>query len=337
MKPRSVVFALALAVSCAAPALSAEQVPTLRYGREVENNRSLSNLPFFVAQKKGFFAKEGVNVVVVEVPAAITTAEAFAAGRVPTLEAEHGVDMTRINVPYLIEAVSHGADVVGVVGETANPVYSLIARPEITSFADLKGKLVGMSAPADTITVTSRKLMALHGVNAGDFQVRRIRGTGPRYDCLKTGDCVAVPLGQPQDIIAVNAGYRRLGTSHEVGAVVFDVDVVQPAWARDHKDTVVRYARGIASAMRFLNDPANRAETAALIRELTGESPEIAMQLTQSYVDPVRRMLPRQAEIDMAGLRNVIALMGEANALAAPLPAAERFVDLTYLTAAGLQ
>jgi hypothetical protein len=33
----------------------------------------------------------------------------------------------------------------------------------------------------------------------------------------------------------------------------------------------------------------------------------------------------------------VIALMGEAGALKAPLPAPDRFVDLQYLHAAGLQ
>jgi hypothetical protein len=55
------------------------------------------------------------------------------------------------------------------------------------------------------------------------------------------------------------------------------------------------------------------------------------------YFDPDRGVLPRQAEIDLAGLTQVIAFMGQSGTLKPQLPAPERFVDLRYLKAAGLQ
>ena len=39
----------------------------------------------------------------------------------------------------------------------------------------------------------------------------------------------------------------------------------------------------------------------------------------------------------MAGLTQVMAFMGEGGMLAAPLPQPERFVDLRYLKAAGVE
>ena len=42
------------------------------------------------------------------------------------------------------------------------------------------------------------------------------------------------------------------------------------------------------------------------------------------------------AEIDLKGLAQVIAFMGEAGELTAPLPPVERFVDLQFLKAAGV-
>jgi hypothetical protein len=48
-------------------------------------------------------------------------------------------------------------------------------------------------------------------------------------------------------------------------------------------------------------------------------------------------VLPRQGEIDPKGFAQVIAFMAEAGQLKAPLPAAERFVDLQYLQAAGIR
>ena len=47
--------------------------------------------------------------------------------------------------------------------------------------------------------------------------------------------------------------------------------------------------------------------------------------------------LPKKAEINLKGLEQVIAFMGEAGNLTPPLPAAERFVDLQYLHAAGIK
>jgi hypothetical protein len=48
-------------------------------------------------------------------------------------------------------------------------------------------------------------------------------------------------------------------------------------------------------------------------------------------------VVPRQAEIDLKGLAQVIAFMGEGGVINPPLPAPERFVDLQYLRAAQAQ
>lgn len=47
--------------------------------------------------------------------------------------------------------------------------------------------------------------------------------------------------------------------------------------------------------------------------------------------------MPKQGEIGVKGLGQVIRFLAEAGELKPPLPAPERFVDLQYLRAAGLQ
>jgi hypothetical protein len=111
---------------------------------------------------------------------------------------------------------------------------------------------------------------------------------------LKSGECDAVPLGQPDDLIAVKDGYRRLGLSTEaVASFQFEV--------------------------------------------LTGTSDDIARATLALYLDPDRGVLPQHAEIDLGGLAQVIAFMGEGGAIKPPLPAPEQFVDRQYLRAAGAQ
>lgn len=46
-------------------------------------------------------------------------------------------------------------------------------------------------------------------------------------------------------------------------------------------------------------------------------------------------MVPHQAEIDLGGVAQVIAFMGQGGKIKPPLPAPEQFVDLQYLKAAG--
>ncbi len=48
-------------------------------------------------------------------------------------------------------------------------------------------------------------------------------------------------------------------------------------------------------------------------------------------------VVPKQGEIDVKGFNEVIKVMAEAGELRPPLPAVERFIDLQYLKAAGLQ
>ena len=216
---------------------AAADTVTLRYGQIPSTARSVSTLYLFIAQQKGFFAREGVKLELV--PIAGGTDKMVAA-------LDRGaVDVTQTATPYLIRAALSGSDATAIAGETANPVYSLIVKPQIQSFAELKGKTLGLSLPVDTISISMRKLLALKGLGEGDYSVKELVGTPVRFDCLKRGECDAVPLGQPEDFIAIGGGYRRLGVSTEaVAAFQFQVIAARRAWAQTNKDAVVRFLRG---------------------------------------------------------------------------------------------
>jgi len=225
---------------------------------------------------------------------------------------------------------------VAVAAETANPVYSLMAKPEIKSFADLKGTLVGLSLPIDTISISMRKLLALKGLAEGDYRVKALVGTPVRFDCLKSGECDAVPLGQPEDFTAIDLGYHRLGVSTEaIANFEFAVTAVRRDWANAHQDELVRFLRALSASFRFMHDPAHREAVAQAIVDRTSASERIARAILALYFEPDRGVMPRQGELDVKGLAQVIAFMGEAGVLKAPLPAPERFADPRYLRLAG--
>ena len=309
---------------------TAQPLP-LRYGQAYSSAHTIFSLPVAVAEREDLFRREGLDVeVVIPVPG----------GADKMIDALHDdwADIAHVATPFLIRAVMAGSDAVAVDAEFANPIYSLIAQPEIRTFADLKAKVIGLADELGTISISMRRLLAAHGLDRGSFVAKVEPGTPTRWNCLRSRNCDAVVLGQPQDLQAIAQGYRLLGRSNEaVPDFLYTVTAARRSWALAHKDTVIRFVRAMAAACVFIHDPARHDRVVKIISETTGSSDDIAAQTLQLLLQSPSRVLPERAEIDLKGFGEVIRMMGEAGLLQAPLPRAERFVDLQYLHAAGVQ
>jgi ABC-type nitrate/sulfonate/bicarbonate transport system substrate-binding protein len=323
------IFA-ALVACLAASSAGRCETATLRFGQIPSTVHAVSSLYLYIADQQGFFARENVAVATVQIPGGT--------GNMVAALDRGEVDVTQTATPYLIQAVLNGSPAVAIAGTTANPIYSLIAKPQIKDFADLKGKLIGLSLPVDTISISMRKLLALKGLRDADYRVKELVGSPVRAACLKSGECDAVPLGQPDDLIAVKDGYRRLGLSTEaVASFQFEVIAARRDFAQTHAPAIIGFVSALADAFRFIRNPAHRDDAVNAIVALTGASDDIARATLALYLDPDRGVLPRHAEIDLGGLAQVIAFMGEGGTIKPPLPPPEQFVDLQYLRAAGAQ
>ena len=323
---RSIGFVVALAAGVARAAAADET--SLRFGEVPSTMKSVSVLPFVIGERQGFFAREGVKLERVPV-------EGGTDKMVKAVDAGD-VAMAETATPYFIQAVLAGSPSIAVAATTANPIYSLIAKPQIKSFDDLRGKVIGLSLAVDTISVSMRKLLALKGLRQGDYQVKELVGTPVRFACLKDSACDAVPLGQPDDFNAIDLGFNRLGVSTEaVANFEFTVVAVRRDWAAAHKQVVTGVVRGLVQSFRFIHAAANRDAVAKAIVDTTGTSEQTARAILALYFEPERGVMPKAGELDTAGLAQVIAFMGEAGVLKAPLPEPARFIDDEYLRAAG--
>jgi ABC-type nitrate/sulfonate/bicarbonate transport system substrate-binding protein len=324
-------LAAALAGMCwamTAPTV-AQQPIALRLGYNANSALNIGEVPNALAARHGFFAREGLAVTMVPLKGTTHMVAALDAGE---------VDLTGTATPYMIEAALRGSDAVAVIGGVANPMYSLIAKPAIKSIADLKGKLVALSAPPDTITLSTKMLLAKGGLHDGDYRFKEIIGSSQRAACLVGGECDAVPLSQPEDVVLAGKGFVRLGHSLEVVPnLQFNVIAARRSWAAAHAPAMVALARAFGATFRFLRDPAHRDEVVQAIVETTGADAAAARAILALYYEPDRGVMPKQGEISMSGMAAVIALLGTAGRISPPLPPAERFVDLRYLQQAGLQ
>jgi ABC-type nitrate/sulfonate/bicarbonate transport system substrate-binding protein len=313
------------AVACGAGA----EGRVLRYGQALSAHKSIYSLPVALAQRAGLFRREGIDFrVVILVPGG--------ADRMIHALHDDTVDIAHVATPFLVRAALAGSDAVAIAAEFNDPIYSLVARPEFTRIADLKGGLVGMADPGGSIAYSMRKLLALHGLRESEVRTKTIDGTPARLNCLRTGGCDAVPLGQPQDALALSEGYRLLGTSNEaVPEYLYTVTAARHSWAAANADLVVRYVRALGASFAMIRDPSRRAAVVAAIVDITGVPPGIAGRVLDLYAQPGRKALPLRGEIDLKGVAQVIAFMADAGQLQPPLPDAGRFVDLSYFSRAG--
>ena len=256
---RSVILrliAMVLGALVSAGAATAQQTYTLRYA--VDTERNINALAQTVAERQGFFSREGINLQ----PVRFVATGDRPTDRTALVASRDSFDMARMQLSVLMEPEGRfkGTNYVAVAAVVNNPAYFMVARPDIKTFADLKGKTLTEPSSTDPITLTARKLMEMHGLKEGDVELKIIAGSQPRVDCLKSGSCAAGSLSQPSVFAAFDAGFHTLAMHIETGPLLYVVDIVDRTWAETHSDVIVRYIRATAAAMRFIHDLRNRDE-----------------------------------------------------------------------------
>jgi ABC-type nitrate/sulfonate/bicarbonate transport system substrate-binding protein len=198
--------------------------------------------------------------------------------------------------------------------------------------------VLGLSTPGDTITLSTVRLLAGKNIKTFDYQTKAVVGTAARFECLKSGECAAVPMGQPEDLNAIKQGFPRLGLTYEAGAdLIFNVDMTRRAWGEKNQEPLVCMVRGFAAAYEFINDPKNRAEVTGILKDSLKVSDELVRQLFAPYAEADKNVLLKRGELDLKAFDRVLKLMGEVGAIPTPVAPADRFVDLRYLKAVGIQ
>jgi ABC-type nitrate/sulfonate/bicarbonate transport system substrate-binding protein len=331
-RPATIAFLATLGLAVGYGDVAAAQAPyVLRYG--VDTERNINALSQVIAVRQGYLAHEGIKIE----PVRFLSGADRASNRSAMVATHDNFDMTRGQASFVIEEGLKGSNYVAVAAVVNNPVYFLVARPGIKTFADLKGQSLVEPSAIDPITLTARKLMELHGLKDGDVEMKYVGGSEPRVACLKSGACAAGSLSQPSVFAAFDAGFHTLGMHIETGPLLYVVEIVDRSWAEAHSDVVVRYLRATAAATRFIHDPRNRDDVVKAAVELTGQPENRAREMLSYVWDDTNHVLPRQGEIDMDALKAMIALHGRYGIWPSPLPAPERFVDLRYAKMAGIQ
>jgi ABC-type nitrate/sulfonate/bicarbonate transport system substrate-binding protein len=322
-----------LAVTATPPATD---LTTIRYG--INDAKNINRLPHIIAEREGFFAREGIRLETVAFTSSFREPIAGQnSGTIREAMDDGSINMSRQQLPLQIhDALTGGVNTrfVAVALVAKNPVYYLAVSPEIATYDDLRGRTVAVTNLHDGITIWVQELMAQNGLQEGDFELRIIAGSAARTECLLSGECDGAILAQPAIFDALDAGNHSLGITNEIDQLQIMVDIANPAWAEANRDLLVRYNRALAAAMDYTMDPMNREDVVRVTMEFMEESETRSRDMLTQIWNPENRVLPETPAIDMMEVTEAIALLGKYGALGETWPSAEEFVDPSYALAA---
>jgi ABC-type nitrate/sulfonate/bicarbonate transport system substrate-binding protein len=280
----------------------------------------MQNLPLFAAQAKGFFAKRGLTVELVNTPSSDELRNGLAEGRYQI--AHGGVD----NAVAMAEVAKK--DIAVLLGGD-NAWMHFFAQPDIASFNDLRGKTVIVDAPNTAYAFQLYEIMKLKGLKKSDYQVKVVGATFKRLDAMKQNkNYAATMLNPPFSILAEKAGMKDFGLATSMlGPYQGSAGWVMRDWAKANSDTLIKYLQAYVEGVRWTLDPKNKAEAVKLLMERLKLPQDVAEKCVAIAIDP-KEGLAKDAKLDMVGFKNVLRLRAEWQGGTPADP--QKYVDQSY-------
>ena len=153
-----------------------------------------------MSQEKGLFAKRGLAVEIQVTPNSQAQRDGLVQGRFEIAQA--GVD----NALALIEVAKQ--DVVIVSGGSTG-LNEMVVRPEIKSYADIRGKTVVVDATNTAFALLLYKMLDLKGIKKGEYGIHPAGACSFRLDAMRSDvNKVAAMMNPPCSTFAKRGGYR---------------------------------------------------------------------------------------------------------------------------------
>jgi len=233
---------------------------------------SLSFIAPQLAYAKGFFREEGIDAEIIRIATNI--------GIVAVTTKEIGYTTA---VGAALRAGVKGLPIKVVTYFNGRPLHVLVAKRELKSVVELRGKVIGFAGYGDSTEYMLRAILAQAGMTLEkDVQAFQVSGSGQRVQTLLAGRLDAAILPPPFNFEAESKGFVRLTAA----ADVFETSVSGLAL---HNDTlkekpgqVKKMLRSLLKAQNFIRG--NKADSVRVIADWLKLEPAIAQASYDIYV-----------------------------------------------------
>lgn len=201
-------------------------------------------VPLAVGEKKGFFQEQGIQAEFIRINPAIAL-QALVGGE---------IDYYTVLGPGVAGAI-RGVPVKLVAAYVPVAPTALIARPEIKSVPELKGKTIGVNAYGGALEAMARLIFKHFGLDP-DKEVKFL-ATGPidsRFGAMTQGLTVATLGSPPIDFLGKKLGFVVLARAHELFSFPVSGIVASVKKIKERPDEVRRVIKAGIKANRYIRE-----------------------------------------------------------------------------------
>ncbi len=236
-------------------------------------SRGLFEFPAVVAMRKGYYKDEGLDADKVQMQPAIAV-KALIAGDVDYLLAWGSA----------IRAAVTGVPLKAVVGMASRPLHVLIARSEIKTPKELKGKIIGVDSVAGTVDYLSRVAVKHFGFEPEKDVKIIVTGESPtRLAALRAGSIDATPIDVAFAMKAEDEGFRRLIYLGDIIELPLSGIAVMDKKLQTQREQVKKVVRATVRGTRFMKQ--NRAETIQMVSDYLHITPSQAAKAYDASIN----------------------------------------------------
>lgn len=204
---------------------------------------TLSYVPLYYAQEKGFFSQEGLELHVLVVRGIIGVSSLMSGEIDVTCHAGSGFSAALRGIPIKIISVTRD-----------RPIHELIVGPSITSSTDLKGKAIAVGSLEGTAAVMTRRILQAKGLDPQKDVTLLSMDTPARLQSLMTGKVSGAMMTPPSTYLAMDQGYKVFGRGRDYMRFLQTGVVATDTYIKQRRESLVRFLRAWNRALKFYQD-----------------------------------------------------------------------------------
>ncbi len=274
------------------------------------SSRSIASVDLFIAQERGFFREEGLEPQLVQVRATAAIA-AIVSGDVDALG----------SVGSAIRAIQRGAPVKTLAVSLRRPLFWIVTRPELKSFRDLKGKVIGTTTLGGSQHTAGIRMLRRAGLDPDKDVTVVLAGDVPTQLQALVAGSIQIGILSPPTVILARDKYKMnvLANAMEEFTSLQNGLAVQDKTLKERRDFVKRILRARAKGGRYFQQN-ERGTAEVLSKVLSVDMPTALETYRISRGAFTTDGIPTDDEI-----REYLKMDAEILGLPAPIPAEKIF------------
>ncbi|HZR97347.1 MAG TPA: ABC transporter substrate-binding protein [Chloroflexota bacterium] len=229
--------------------------------------------PLYVGSAQGYFREEGLDADVQVIKPDVSLA---------ALANAQDVDY-QATIGTVSRGAAKGLPVKAISFWFEKTLFYVMARPEIQSMADLKGKVVGVPTLGGSGELAFRRMLSEAGLEPQvDVSIIQLAPGNGRIGTIVAGGAAASVFTPPDDAVAEEQGLHRVPSPAEAIPLPFSGIGANERRLQENPGQVERVLRASLKSLKFMHE--RPPEAAAIIADATDIPRDVALRALQSMI-----------------------------------------------------